>query len=87
MYPNLEIVYELKYDPNAINLCNRIKDSFENIDKYINGIKLVNDYTEESFINVIKERNSKIDVGSKGMIHRISVLKEEVFASIFITSE
>ncbi|GBN19705.1 Putative KilA-N domain-containing protein 313L [Araneus ventricosus] len=54
-YPNLEIILELRYNLDSINLFDRIKEQLENIDVHYNGIKLLNGYTEEQFIQDIKE--------------------------------
>ncbi|GBM48427.1 Putative KilA-N domain-containing protein 006L [Araneus ventricosus] len=53
-HPNLEKKFELKYDPNSINLFNRIKEQLKNINTLYNRIHLFDNYSEELFINDIK---------------------------------
>ncbi|GBN65608.1 Putative KilA-N domain-containing protein 313L [Araneus ventricosus] len=54
-YPHSEILLELRYDPDSLNLFDKIKERMVNIDVHYNGIKLLNGYTEEQFIRDVKE--------------------------------
>ncbi|GBN16681.1 Putative KilA-N domain-containing protein 006L [Araneus ventricosus] len=55
-HPHLEIILELPYNPNAVNLFNRIKEQqVENIRVHYNGIQLVNGCTEEQLVSAITE--------------------------------
>ncbi|GBM95226.1 hypothetical protein AVEN_220794-1 [Araneus ventricosus] len=53
-HPDLKIILELPYNPKAINLFDRIKES-ENIRGHDNGIQLINGCTEEQLVSAITE--------------------------------
>lgn len=53
-YPKMESIFKLEYDPNPINLYNRLKEQGK-IQTNYNNIKLINDYSIDNFLNDIKE--------------------------------
>lgn len=56
-YPDYDVIYALRYDPNPITLFNRIKEQLKDkIETKYNDIKLLgNNYTEDKFINDIEQ--------------------------------
>ncbi|GBO11249.1 hypothetical protein AVEN_156287-1 [Araneus ventricosus] len=53
-HPDLKIILQLQYNPNAINLFNRIKEP-ENIRVYYNGIHFISGCKEEQLVSAITE--------------------------------
>lgn len=49
-YPNSKVIFERSYDPNAINLFNRVKEKIPYIITFCNKIKLMDGYALENFV-------------------------------------
>ena len=56
-YPNLQVIQEIKYNPNSINLFNRVKEQLEHIHVHFNGIRLLGDYTINQLMKDIERLN------------------------------
>ncbi|CAL1270520.1 unnamed protein product [Larinioides sclopetarius] len=54
-FPEMETILEFEYNPNSINFFNRIKEQVDDIDVKYNKVRLLNGYTEEEFINKVRE--------------------------------
>jgi len=58
-YPNLEISQEIRYNPNSINLFNRMKETITDIDTNFNHLRLNNDFKLEDLIRDIEILNNE----------------------------
>lgn len=58
-YASIEIIFELEYYPNSINLFNRAKENLPNMKSNGNKVKLINNYTVDEFVNDLKKLAEK----------------------------
>ena len=58
-YPNLEISQEIRYNPNSINLFNRMKETITDINTNFNHLRLNNDFKLEDLIRDIEILNNE----------------------------